>query len=363
MRHIVIGAGATLAEAMCGDAPKDQWPPLMSNFAKRMWSDFNPHPFLDRFLESLGYLVTNEDGRELFYGLEAAGVTNVEQFFEFAWRNRERSWGWSDNPRVRAPGAAAAMRPVDGVTGLPRDFIKGLRITSVDPSSVTVVSCEMDYWENLLCSGIGREMQLVMIQCFAQNGARGGFRSLDLSRSVVRCLEPGDLVVNLNYDTVFEIAMSQAGVPFAYVSSHAKPDEVSVAKPHGSMNMIIIPDEYRFTFGQPDWLGSPEPPRGRPYLGFVPPRLHKSYEQHPIARMILSALRDRRPDEFVFWGVGLTESDADLLSLYRAWARRARVVQTINPDPKAVARAEELLRRSVERFDDAAEWVAVNRRA
>jgi hypothetical protein len=79
--------------------------------------------------------------------------------------------------------------------------------------------------------------------------------------------------------------------------------------------------------------------------------------------MILSALRDRRPDEFVFWGVGLTESDADLLSLYRAWARRARVVQTINPDPKAVARAEELLRRSVERFDDAAEWVAVNRRA
>ena len=51
-------------------------------------------------------------------------------------------------------------------------------------------------------------------------------------------------------------------------------------------NMVRRAERDGFTFGQPGWLGSPDPPEGRAYLGFVPPRLHKTYEQHPIAMMM-----------------------------------------------------------------------------
>ena len=92
MRILVVGAGASLAEAQEMGLPEEFHPPLISNFAKKLWRDFNPHPVLDLFLESLGHEVTNRDGRELFYQLESERQTDIEHFFEFAWRHRSKNW-------------------------------------------------------------------------------------------------------------------------------------------------------------------------------------------------------------------------------------------------------------------------------
>jgi hypothetical protein len=59
------------------------------------------------------------------------------------------------------------------------------------------------------------------------------------------------------------------------------------------------------------------------------------------------------------WGIGLTESDADLLALYSAWSRRAGSVDIINPSADVAAKAADLLKCKVRRFRDVSEWVAV----
>ena len=75
MRHMIIGAGASVAEGLAVGKSFDECLPVMRNFARKTWGEFNPHPFLDRFLETLGHKATGEDARNLFYELEAKGVT------------------------------------------------------------------------------------------------------------------------------------------------------------------------------------------------------------------------------------------------------------------------------------------------
>jgi hypothetical protein len=59
--------------------------------------------------------------------------------------------------------------------------------------------------------------------------------------------------------------------------------------------------------------------------------LNIRYAQHPIAKVILDAARNRNPSHVAMWGVGLTDSDADLIELYSAWVKRAGSVDIINP--------------------------------
>jgi hypothetical protein len=72
--------------------------------------------------------------------------------------------------------------------------------------------------------------------------------------------------------------------------------------------------------------------------------LNKSYDQHPIAKIILGAARDRRPEHVAMWGVGLTDSDADLLELYAAWVKRAGSLDVINPQIEVAEKAEQIFR-------------------
>jgi hypothetical protein len=94
-----------------------------------------------------------------------------------------------------------------------------------------------------------------------------GFRNLELTKSVATKYGSGDLVLNLNYDTVFEIALNQLVRPFVYAPK-PKEDELVVCKPHGSINLVT--NETTFAFGQPEWWGIPEPQGFRSFLGFVP---------------------------------------------------------------------------------------------
>lgn len=130
-----------------------------------------------------------------------------------------------------------------------------------------------------------------MQQCFFENGR--GWKDLALSRRVAASLAPGHLVLNLNSDTVFGLALLQANRPFTYSPNIPKADQLLVCTPHGSLNMVS--NDQGFTFGQAEWRGTP-PPRGfRSYSGLIPPRLNKSYLQHPIARMILEPVTAREP--------------------------------------------------------------------
>ena len=99
-------------------------------------------------------------------------------------------------------------------------------------------------------------------------------RSLELTKSIAAKYGSGDLILNLNYDTVFELSLQQIAQPFVYAPNQPKENELLVCKPHGSINLVV--NDRGFTFGQPDWWGTPEPPGYRTFAGFVPPRLTKS---------------------------------------------------------------------------------------
>jgi hypothetical protein len=208
------------------------------------------------------------------------------------------------------------------------------------------------FWENLLYHGIGSPLSFFMSHCFFENGV--GWKNLQLSKSVAARLEPGDLVLNLNYDTVFELCLNQLKRQFVYSPNKVSVDQLLVCKPHGSLNMVV--NDTTFTFGQPEWLGMPQPPGYRSYSGLIPPRLNKQYVQHPITQMILAPVDDRRPQTIVMWGVGLTESDEDLITVYLRWSEHADVIDIINPDRDVVAKAKALFNCEVRHFADVSEW-------
>ena len=319
---------------MAQDCPPEFRPPLIHDFARKTWMNYSPHPVLEAYLQQLGHTELADDPRELFYRLEQEGTANIEGFLEFAWANRNRPWR-ADLAKV------------------PPGFISGLRLLEAGSASVQVApDAGGGFWENLLYHGVGSPLQFLMLQCFFEN--ERGWKDLALSKLVAASLAGGDLILNLNYDTVFELALSQANRPFTYSPNVPNADQILVCKPHGSLNMVS--NDESFAFGQPEWLGMPQPKGFRSYSGLIPPRLNKRYSQHPIARMILEPAADRAPEQITMWGVGLTDSDVDLTELYKAWASRATRIEVINPSEGAAARVRALASCEVEHFSTVAEW-------
>jgi hypothetical protein len=334
MKHLVVGAGASLAEALALGNNSKICPPLIRDFARKMWSNYNPHPILEHYLEELGYSDFGHDPRELFYHLEEEGTANIEKFMEFAWINRNRKWEVDKNK-------------------LPPGYISGLRILEGGSSAVEVTpSTQSGFWENLLYHGIGSPLSFLQIQCFFENGK--GWRDLRLSKIIATSVKPGDLVLNLNYDTVFELSLTQLNKPFAYSPSEPRTDQVLVCKPHGSLNMVI--NDQGFMFGQPEWLGMPQPKGYRSYSGLIPPRMNKQYVQHPAARVILAPVINRNPNIIIMWGVGLTDSDIDMIELYKRWSIESSSIEIINPSKEIAEKARNLFKCKVDHFISVEEW-------
>lgn len=335
MKHLVVGAGATYAEARALGNPSENCPPLIRDFARKMWANYTPHPYLEEFLKKLGYANFDpRDPRRLFFELENRGITNVERFLEFAWENREANF------------------PVSAIP--PAGYISGLHMRAHAETYGPDGEPPSTFWTDMQYHGIGNALIIYIIQCFHENGV--GWRDLALTKSVAKQFGPGDLVLNLNYDTIFEMALDQLRSPFVYSPNAPTVDDLIVCKPHGSLNLVT--NETGFAFGQPDWLGTPEPQGYSSFRGFIPPRLNKSYEQHPIAKIMLDSIRGRHPNQFAMWGIGLTDSDADLLSLYAAWAKRSQSIDIINPSHDVAARAEELFKCRIRHFTDVSDWIS-----
>jgi hypothetical protein len=155
---------------------------------------------------------------------------------------------------------------------------------------------------------------------------------LEAGKLVSGRLEDGDLALSLNYDPMFEIAAIQQGHQLTYVPHRVSRKSILVAKPHGSFNLLA--DEKSSRFAHPDCIGpvTSSADNFRSYRAIVPPRFNKQYAQHPIARIIINGIVSLRPYIMTFWGVGLTDSDTDLLDLYRKWIASTSDTEVINPD-------------------------------
>jgi hypothetical protein len=306
-RHLIVGAGASYAEAAAAGLPEHLRPPFISNFAQKMWSDYNPAILLSAYLTSHGERPLG-DPRELFLQLEKSRPVdfNVERFFEFAWQNRDEY-----------PGE----------------------------------------WENLLSHGILNPLVFMFSQGLWKNGIADA--PLRLSPSVAAELKPGDVVLDLNYDTLFEIGAVQAGHKLAFIPNKPAANTLLVAKPHGSINMVVNAQRSSFAFGALDWPGSPQPAGGSAnFLGFIPPRQYKSYSEHPWAKMILDPIQDMKPRVVTFWGIGFTNSDVELMLLYETWCTTAEKIEVINPDSNIAESVRNHLGDDVSHFADADTWKA-----
>jgi hypothetical protein len=236
VKHLIVGAGATFGQALALGNPIEKCPPLIRDFARKMWANYTPHPYLEEHLKKLGYPDFDpRDPRKLFFELEDKGIANVERFLEFVWENRDAKFSVSETP--------------------PAGYISGLHIRMSGHSYGPGGEKPATFWDDLQYHGIGNALMSYIIECFFENGV--GWRDLALSKSVAKHYGAGDLVLNLNYDTVFELALEQLAFPFAYSPNAPRADELIVCKPHGSLNLVA--NDEKFTFGQPGWLGLPEP--------------------------------------------------------------------------------------------------------
>jgi len=304
-RHLIVGAGASYAEAAAAGLPEELRPPLIKNFARKMWSDYSPAVLLTAFLKGKGKQPSS-DPRELFFQLEESETAefNVELFFEFAWQNKGKY-----------PGE----------------------------------------WENLLSHGILNPLVFLLSQGLWRSGIAEA--PLRLSPLVAAELNFGDVVLDLNYDTLFEIGATQAGRKLVFIPNKPTDDALLVAKPHGSLNMVVNIQKKSFVFGGLDWPGSPQPADGSTnFQGFIPPRQDKSYSEHPWAKLILDPVQDLKPRVVTFWGVGFANSDVDLMSLYEKWCSAAEKIEVINPDPKVAANVWALFHGEVSHFADVDRW-------
>lgn len=332
MKHLIIGAGASVAEAIALGLPEEMHPPLINDFARKTWSNYTPYPLLGFFLkEKLGITNLGNDHREVFYALEAQGKVNIEELMEFMWVNRNRNY---DAPNKNFPPG----------------FISGLRVCEAgDPREE-----EYGFWEDFLYHGLGGPLASIVLQGFHENGQ--GYKDLKVAKSIGSFLSSEDLTLNLNYDTLFEIAMQQLGKGICYLPNTPKENDLRICKPHGSLNLVS--NETQFAFGQPEWLGTPQPLSFKSYSGLIPPHLNKSFDQHPIAKIILNPVIDEKPSRIIMWGVGLTESDKDLVEIYKNWAKTIKLIEVINPSSIAAEKIGKLLDKPIQHFPTHEEWIA-----
>ena len=144
MKHLIVGAGATFAEALVLGNPVEMCPPLIRDFARKMWENYSPHPYLEEYLRRIGHPEFDpRDPRNLFFELEEQGITNVERFMEFVWENRDANFPVSETP--------------------PAGFISGLHIRMSGASYGPEGERPATFWDDLQYHGIGNALAFYLI--------------------------------------------------------------------------------------------------------------------------------------------------------------------------------------------------------
>ncbi len=312
MRVLVVGAGASYAESKALNAPANLEMPLIKNFGRSLWDEFHPGKSLVDFLNSKGRSCDLYSARDEFFRCEEIlnlGI-NIETYFEFF-------WNW-----------------------------RGLYLSPYG-----------EEWWNVLYHGVLQPIKRRMLMVFNENG--GSWKPFPESDRVVDVLQPTDLVLNLNYDTIFDISIWRKKYPkICYLPNDINKDDIIIAKPHGSLNLLVDLDQQGFAFGNPQNTGATPPKNAGFHYGFLPPRLNKHFAQHEIAETIIQAIPELHPTTLTFWGVGLTTSDIDLVNLFTRWVPRVKAVEAINPSAVDVARVAKLLGTEISRFESVDRWLS-----
>ena len=341
---LVVGAGATIEECLrSGNYKNDKEYlfPTITNFAKKFFlplpfpisevqgdrigisNSYNPPAlnivlqqyltrhkiaFDDRLLNQKGFLATEmkNSSVNVFFHLEEnfPDKHNVERLFQFAWKK------YSQNNK---------------------------------------------FWEAFVHQSIYYHLTALFTQQFGM----GPGVEMKAGRKVVELLSSGDKVINLNYDICFDLALVQTGTQFAY-----SPDQqlggITVFKPHGSMNLYVNSTSGNFYFVPPDQISTTGAVQRdgitySPLAGLLPPIMEKNYKNHACASFILDSGQPFTADRMILWGVGLTDSDTDLLKIYRDLGGSVKESLFINPSPEAYRRAKQLLNcplRHVTKLDE-----------
>lgn len=220
-----------------------------------------------------------------------------------------------------------------------------------------VFGTDPDFWHQFVYDG----MYFYLFMRFTEQFGLGEGRPMLAGRRIASILKPGDAVINLNYDIAFDLALKQAKKSIVY-APHYRKNTISILKPHGSFNLYADLKTGDCFFMDPDRIyGSVDiVENGRTWSPFiiVPPRLHKTYQQHPGAEQILNTGRPFSPKVVTFWGIGLTDSDVDLLTVYKEAVNRAKTVEFINPSVDAHQMAQRLLNRKIAHFPKLDDWFA-----
>lgn len=309
MLVLVVGAGASCAESRALNAPANLQMPLMKNFGRCLWDDFHPGNSLVDFLKAKGRKCDLDNALDEFFRCEEIPdlQINIETYFEFF-------WNW-----------------------------RALYQSQYGP----------DWW-NVLYHGVFRPLLDRMLMVFHDDGK--GWKQFPESDRVAGALQSGDLVLNLNYDTIFDIAVWRLFPKVRYLPNSFDNGSIIVAKPHGSLNLLS--DQKGFSFGNPENTGELPPKDAGFHFGLLPPRLNKQYAQHDIAQRIIQSIPPLQPTTITFWGIGFTASDVELTQLFERWASVASTIEAINPSSHDVDRIAAFLGREVVRFDSTDQWSA-----
>lgn len=334
-RVLVVGAGASIEECTrSGAHPNDP-----------MWS----FPTIKNFCEKL----FTPDSQAL---LEVTASYLDE--YSVAFNRRLLSL----EPGDSYTGVDIEAGPTGVFLRLERDDCEHHNIETLCEHAWRRFGSNADFWAQFIHDGI----YLYLFAVFSTQFGLGRGRPMRAGVKVAVRLGRGDKVVNLNYDVAFDLALMQARKAVSYAPEGIR-GSITIYKPHGSFNLYLNRSNSKIRFIQPDRIpgsvGFSDPDGGTFFSqnAIVPPRLNKSYEQHPAARYILNHDRPFSPDVLTFWGVGLTTSDVDLLSLYREAAKTASIIEFINPSNEACDQARSQLQREVIHHVDLDSWLSVSR--
>ena len=329
-RLLVVGAGATVEESRrSGNHPSDPaWDfPVVGDFCSKLFD-----PTSDALLKATASYL---DQGGIPYDPKLLTITIGESF------SRED----------------IARGPVGVFLKLEAESPSSHNIERLCEHVWHVFGWNPELWAAFIHDGIF----LNLFAIFSEQFGLGSGRPMEAGRGVVSALTAGDVVINLNYDIAFDLALKQAGKSICYAPD-VRPGAISVLKPHGSFNFYVNLSNGNCFFEEPDRIpgsvGIRDPAGGVffPQHGIVPPRLNKSYEQHPRALMILDTQRPFLPKIVTFWGVGLTDSDLDLLGVYHEAVTRAETVEFINPSSMACEKAIGLLSVDIQHFQTLESW-------
>jgi len=346
-RLLVIGAGATIEECIrSGNFPNDPQKlfPTTKNFCNKFFNPLSSSLLAATasYLDAHGIpfetkLLNIKDGNRIPFDISILNINDGDKI--------------SDEDLEKCPiGVFKRMESQN-----PEIF----NIEKLSEFAWGIVGSDQAFWRDFVKSGIYDNLMWLFLYQFGS----GKGNPMLAGTKVAAQLRPNDLVINLNYDIAFDLALKQIGKDICY-APQKRNNNILVIKPHGSINCYINHKNGNYYFTEPDKIaGSVSIDRGDdgifdPFGSLFPPRLNKNYKMHPMAKAILETAQPYNVHIVTFWGVGLTESDIDLLSIYKKATKKAQTIEFINPDKRAYQKAMKLLKKEIEWFSNLDQWVS-----